>query len=59
MGALPPPSRERLSTPLATAFGHTFMLALALTALIVVPMVLMRSGRAAASQGEIAEPVLP
>jgi EmrB/QacA subfamily drug resistance transporter len=38
-------SRARLAGPLASSFGHAFWLAFALTAVCVVPVLMMRSGR--------------
>jgi len=55
LGAMPASSRAHLSTPLAGAFGHTFWLAFALTALTIAPVFLMKPGRAPARGVEIAK----
>jgi EmrB/QacA subfamily drug resistance transporter len=46
-------SRARLSGPLASSFGHAFWLAFVLTAVCLVPVLVMRSGRAAAVRAEV------
>jgi hypothetical protein len=49
--------REQVSGPLATAFGHTFMWAVALALLAIVPAVaLLRAERAARRRSAVAGP---
>src|SRR6185503_18318174 len=47
LAALPASEREQISGPVATAFGHTFMWAVALALLSIIPAVaLLRAERA-------------
>ena len=52
LGPLPPGEREQISGPLATAFGHTFMWALAIALLAIIPAVALLRAERASRSGE-------
>ncbi len=60
LGAIPDSARERAAGPLATAFGHTYWWAMAMTAVAVIPAaVLAVTERRAARAREPAAPFEP
>ena len=67
LAPLPPGERASVSAPLATAFGHTFMWAVAMALLAIFPAVLLlraerarrRSGASAGAETADAKPELP